>query len=247
MKPIPEYELPVLMYHRVVLDKSEAGKHNIYVTLANLRKQFDLLKKSNYQTITFQDLDASNNSCDLNKKIILTFDDGYVDNYTHLFPLLKEYGFTAVIFLVTRLQRNEWGIKEGEPVINMMNSSQIREMAEYGVEFGGHTQHHVTLSQISDLECEQEIMGCKEDVEKITNNEVISLSYPFGACNESVKNITKKAGFKYGISTNTGPDNFINDLFQIKRIEVSCKTRMFRFRKKVSGQYFASSFFNFKP
>src|SRR6185312_1091418 len=110
------YQLPILMYHRVVKKRSDAGLHNIFILERKLRRQFDYLKNNNFKTITFRDL-VHQKPRPEEKKIVLTFDDGYADNYTLLFPLLKEYGFTAVVFLVTREKVNTWGIKEGEPTI----------------------------------------------------------------------------------------------------------------------------------
>ena len=176
MKKADTYQIPVLMYQRVVNDRSEAGKHNIYVKVDNLRKQFNFLKRKGYQTITFKDQNVHN---DLNKKIILTFDDGYFDNYTLLFPILKEFGFTAVVFLVTKLRRNEWGIICGEPAIGLMNEAQLKEMHTYGIEFGGHTRNHVNLLLQSNDQIRDEIQGCKIDIEKMLNTEVLSFSYPF--------------------------------------------------------------------
>jgi peptidoglycan/xylan/chitin deacetylase (PgdA/CDA1 family) len=234
----PDYQIPVLMYHRVVEARNDAGKHNIYVYRKNLIRQFEYLKKQGYQTITFKDLQDPG---DDSKKIILTFDDGYVDNYNLLFPLLQKYQFTAVIFLVTQQTRNEWGIAEGEPAINLMTAAQMKEMHEYGVEFGGHTRTHVDMTKLTHEKLRDEIAGCKQDVENILNSEVISFSYPFGAFNEQVKKVVKESGFRYGIATKTGPDKLFDDLFQIKRIEVSYRTSLSRFKTKVSGNYFKPS------
>ena len=98
----------------------------------------------------------------------------------------------------------------------MMNEAQLKEMHAYGIEFGGHTQTHVDLTLITEEQLRNEIAGCKNDVEKILGTPVKSFSYPFGALNEQVKLVVKKSGFKYGISTNTGPDNLLDDLLQIK-------------------------------
>lgn len=136
------YEISILLYHRIVKSRREGGKQNIFVTEKRLRKQLEYLKKNGYQTITFSDLE-NYSSDNLYKKIIITLDDGYEDNYTLLFPLLKEFGFTAVIFLVTGFSQNEWGIKEGEPAHSLLNIAQIKEMDAYGIEFGGH-KHMLT-------------------------------------------------------------------------------------------------------
>ena len=114
-----QYQLPVLLYHRIVNSKKEVGRHKIYVFKNKFEAQLKFLKENGFETLTFHDL-LQNNINDWNKKIVLTFDDGYEDNYTILFPLLKKYGFKAVIFLVTQRKDNSWGIQEGEPVFRMM-------------------------------------------------------------------------------------------------------------------------------
>jgi peptidoglycan/xylan/chitin deacetylase (PgdA/CDA1 family) len=238
MAVLTEYQLPILMYHRVVKSKSEAGKHNIYVTEKDLRSSFDYLKRKGIQTITFRDLHRDQSSSDLKNKIILTFDDGYEDNHRLLFPLLKEYGFTAVIFLVTRKDKNYWGMAEGEPALHLMTQEQIKEMDEYGVEFGGHTQNHVDLSGCSLEVQRQEIAGSKEDVESIIKKPVISFAYPFGGINEQAKRVVEESGYKYAVATKTGPYNWKEDLYRIRRIEISSRTTLIGFKRKVSGYYF---------
>lgn len=232
------YEIPILLYHRVVKSRKEGGKQNVFVTEKRLRKQLEYLKKNGYKTITFKDL-KNYNSNDLYKKIIITLDDGYEDNYMLLFPLLKEFGFTAVIFLVTGLSRNEWSIKEGEPAHLLLNIAQIKEMDAYGIEFGGHTQTHVDLLKTIAEVQEKEVSGCKKDIEKIINKPVISFAYPFGGINQSIKEKIIQAGYHYGIATNTGPQKLHDDLFQIRRIEISKNTTLFSFQRKVSGYYFS--------
>ena len=231
------YELPILMYHRIVDSKSEVGKHNIYVKVDRFRKQLEYIKNKGYQTITFRDLAKIQDPGQLYKKIILTFDDGYEDNYTLLFPLLKEFNYTAVIFLVTQLTQNEWGIREGEPALKLMNKEQLIEMDKYGIEFGGHTQTHVDLKKAPADQAKQEIEGSKRDVENIVPNPVISFAYPFGAFNEESKKIVNAAGYKYGIATKSGPFNWKDDLFQMRRIEIGSQTIMPVFKRKVSGNY----------
>ncbi len=239
-----KYILPVLMYHSIIKDKSDAGKHNIYVTEENLRKQLQYLKKNDYQTITFRDIKEGKIK-DFYKKIILTFDDGYEDNYTLLFPLLKEFDFTAVIYLVTQKTYNTWGVAEGEPKKNFLSKEQIMEMDNYGIEMGGHTRTHRSLKDIPASELVNEIKGCKEDIEKMISNKVVSFAYPFGALNDEVKQVVKESGIDYGIATKSGPIDLNEDPFQIRRINISTSTGMFVFKHKVSGTYHTKKYILF--
>ncbi len=238
----PIYSLPVLLYHRIVNEDSVIGRHKVYVWEKDLEKQLLYLKNNDYQTITFFDL-QKDPSMDLYKKIILTFDDGYADNYELLFPLLKKYGFSAVIYLVTQVDHNVWGVREGEPKVDMMTKEQVKEMSDYGIEMGGHTRSHVDLSKCSVEDQLKEMKGCKEDVERLINKQVVSFAYPFGGINQVVKESTKIAGYLYAVSTNTGPKQFGDDNFQIRRIEITPKTTLMSFKSKVSGNYFYPSFF----
>ena len=237
------YQLPILMYHRVVKKRNEAGLHNIFILEKKLRKQFEYLKKNNYKTITFSNLTEAIEG----KNVILTFDDGYADNYTLLFPLLKEYGFTAVIFLVTREHENTWGIKEGEPAIPLLTKPQIVEMDNYGIEFGGHTCSHPHLASLSEETAKQEITDCKKDLQNLLGKPVLSFAYPFGEVNHRLKNHVKEAGYKYAVATFSGAYSMGEDFLQIRRIEVASQTLLSSFKRKVSGYYFKPSLLSLLP
>ncbi|MFH1005660.1 MAG: polysaccharide deacetylase family protein [Bacteroidota bacterium] len=236
-----QYQLPILLYHRIVNSKTETGKHKIYVFKNRFEAQLKYLYQNGYETLTFYDL-MKNDTSDWRKKIILTFDDGYEDNYTTMFPVLKKYKFKAVIFLVTQQKNNSWGIRESEPVFKMLNKKQINEMSEYGIEFGGHTKNHLDLTKISEQETKTEIEGCKKDVENIIQKKSISFAYPYGATNEKIKSTVKNAGYHFGIATNVGANLFSDDPFEIRRIEIRTQNRLPRFKFKASGFYFQKSY-----
>lgn len=236
-----EYQIPILLYHRIVNDQSKIGKHKTYVWEKNFREQMKFLKENGYQTITFNEIDKEY----AKKKIILTFDDGYEDNYTLLFPILKEFGFTAVIYLVTKLQRNEWAMKEGEPELKMMTKEMIKEMSDYGIEFGGHTRTHVDLQSTSKEKLQDEITGNKKDVEEITGKYALSFAYPFGAYKDETLQAVQEAGFKFGITTIFGPEKWSQDLMRIRRIEVRPKDGLSKFRFKASGFYFQKNYLQY--
>ena len=240
-----QYAMPVLMYHRIVAQRQDAGRHSIYVLKSNFVRQLDYLKKKSFNTITFKDLAARGELKPRPKEIVLTFDDGYVDNYTIMFPLLKQYGFKAVIFQVTGLGQNDWGIREGEPNIPLLTAAQIKEMQAYGIEFGAHTQTHPDLLKLDTNQRMKEIAGSKADLERILGREVISFAYPFGGINEDIKQQVHNAGYQFGISTKSGPYELRQDLMQIRRIDMTPRTTLFSFKRKVSGFYYTKTFLEY--
>ncbi|MHB1921356.1 MAG: polysaccharide deacetylase family protein [Chitinophagaceae bacterium] len=224
------------MYHRVVSLPGQGRGLTAFITREKLNKQLTYLKKMGYETLTFGDLERVDPK-DYVKKIILTFDDGYEDNYENLFPLLKKFGFKAVIFSVTGLQYNDWDGIMDQQRIPLMSWEQMEEMDSYGVEFGGHTRNHIRFDQVSLPDAFQEIMGCKQDLESGLKKPAISFAYPFGAISEPLKTMVREAGYRFGIATKYGPSEIWEDPFQIKRIEVSQKTYFLAFKLKVSGYY----------
>ena len=82
------------------------------------------------------------------KPIVLTFDDGYEDNYTYAFPILKKFSFTATIFLITRDISGLSGWSDSEETIKepLLSWDKIKEMSDYGIDFQSHTHTHPSLT-----------------------------------------------------------------------------------------------------
>ncbi len=232
-----KYEIPVLLYHRVINDPSLAGKHGTYVTTKQLEAHLEYLHKNNYTPITFEDLSMINRFDKDKKYVILTFDDGYEDNYTLLFPMLKRFNFKAVIFMVTGKKENTWDYLDEGRTFPLLERAQILEMNKYGIEFGAHTMNHVDLTKVEVAEAKQEIEGSREALEGILGKKVSAFAYPYGSVNETVKELVKRAGFKYGIATVVGPLAIHEDIFNIRRIVAHPDTNLSRFARKVKGDY----------
>ncbi len=229
-----ETALPILMYHQVLRARSR-GKFDTWVLEPALRRQLAHLRREGIETVTFRDLDRP--VAPGRRRVILTFDDGYEDNYTTLFPLLQEYGCTAVIFMVTRLATNAWAAAQGEPEARLMTRAQAREMAAHGVELGGHTRHHANFDLVPPEVAREEIDGCKADLEDWLGVPAVSFAYPYGAIHAHAKRAVEEAGFRYGVATKSGPVRLEDDRYEVRRLAVSYRTGMLAFRLKVSGRY----------
>ena len=238
------YEVPVLMYHRVIESEAEAGVHGTWVTRERFESHLKLLKSKGYQTVTFKELAENNLMLKRfdrgNKFIVLTFDDGYEDNYRVMFPVLKKYGAKAVIFLLSDSTCNAWdadNAERPEKRLSLMTPEQIKEMEVYGVEFGAHTRTHPRLSQLPLEQARDEIAGCRQSLEQTYGHSFTTFAYPYGDLNEAVKEEVKKAGFTYALATDSGNINMDSDPFQIRRIAIFPRNSMLTFRRKISGRY----------
>lgn len=238
-----KYEMPVIMYHRVIKDESEKGVHGTYVTVEQFEEQMKYLKKKGYETVTFKDLlnNRYKQRFDKDKKwIMLTFDDGYKDNYENAFPILKKYQFKGIIYVLDGIEYNKWDVDNpGNPEkrFTLMNQDELLEMQNYGIEFGGHTSTHPRLAELSTEQVKSEIINSKSNIEKIIGKELLSFAYPYGSLNEEVKKIPQEAGYKFAVATDSGSIVFSDDLFEIRRIGIFPTNNLFNFKRKVSGKY----------
>ncbi len=236
-----KYDIPVIMYHRVINNPENEGVYGTYIYEDMFKKHLQYLKDKNYTVITFKDLDKIGwrNRFEKDRKyIILTFDDGYKDNYDLAFPILKEFNFKATIFLMGSLTYNEWDVKAGgERKFSLMSVEMIKEMQDYGIEFGAHTFNHPKINTLSNEEIEHQIVDVKKPLEEKIGKEIITFAYPYGILNDYAKEMAKKAGYTFALATDSGSVCLSDDLYQIRRIAIFPNTNLFSFKRKVAGNY----------
>jgi peptidoglycan/xylan/chitin deacetylase (PgdA/CDA1 family)/glycosyltransferase involved in cell wall biosynthesis len=236
-------EIPVLMYHRVTDGAPKGTKHGIYVTAHEFEYQLRMLRRNGFTALTFNAMRriVRGDAVIPKKPVLLTFDDGYEDNYLQAFPLLKKYGMTATIFLLgdPTMRSNTWDTKDGEPEARLMTDAQCREMIAHGIDFGAHTLHHVKLTTVPLETARHEIEESKKLLEARLGYEITSIAYPYGDVNDDVKDLTRRAGYAFGVATDSGIRNFWKDLFEIRRIPIFPGASRFSFWKKTTGKYHA--------
>ena len=171
--------------------------------------------------------------------MIISFDDGYLDTFTQAYPILKRFGFTATIFLVSEYvgKRSEWEGCVGEDVAPLMTRENILTMMAEGFHFGGHSQTHKKLIVIPEEEARNEVEKGKRDLENLLQRPVRSFAYPFGDFNERIIEMVRAAGFTSARTVHTGNTHRREDLLQLRCVKINGLILMYKFKYYLTGLY----------
>lgn len=227
--PSVPYSVPegvsVLMYHMI----GDIQNNAAVMTEANLRLQMNYLRDHGYHPITMQELyDYITKGAPLPEKpVCITFDDGYLDSYTIVYPLMKEYGFPWTLFLITD--------DVGKPY-NRMTWDQLKEMADsHTVTIANHTLSHPKLHNLATAkEKEKEIVEANEALKCHLGIDNAWLAYPYGDYDDQVVEICKKAGIKMAVTTDSGRVHVGSYSYELKRVYVGNDISLARFSERLN-------------
>ncbi|WP_308893496.1 polysaccharide deacetylase family protein [Candidatus Desulfosporosinus nitrosoreducens] len=204
MVVFPQEGIPVLMYHSI---KTLPG-NSLGVPVKQFTEEMAWLCRQGYHSISPDDLYESliNQGLVPEKPILLTFDDGYSDNYSSAWPILRQYGFRATFFIIT----NSTGR-------GMMNWDQLSDLSKQGNTVASHTVHHLDLSKLSESQQEREMTVSKLEIESHLGVGVQSLCFPSGKYNKTTLALMPKAGYKLGFTTKPGKVYLGDNLLTLNR------------------------------
>lgn len=231
----------ILMYHRI---NDALPPSDLVVATAKFRQQMEYLA-AHCEVVGLESLltdERRKKKEEGRKKVVITFDDGYRDNYLNGYPVLKELGLPATIFLTTGMigtdkKRSRY---QDMPSPDMLSWAEAKEMMHSGMTFGPHTASHPHLSALS---CKEQKKEIEESIVMLNTNlsrEEISTSmfcYPYGDYNAQTLNILKGLGIKLAVTIKPGINNEQTNLLQLKRTEISGIDSMFDFKKKLCGAF----------
>ena len=203
--------IPVLNYHQI----NDTEKNALTVNTEQFEAQMKYLSENGYTAITPADmLDAWENGTQLPEKpVIITFDDGYLDNYNHAFPVLEKYQLKATIFLISDYVNT---------YPNYLTWSAVQDMQQSGlIDFESHTLSHEELTKAPDLdEAKHQLTGSKQAIEWNLGKQVNFIAYPCGEYNDDIEQATKDAGYRAAFTVNYGLAEPGEDPFILDRVPI---------------------------
>lgn len=213
---VRQVQVPILMYHYVSVPPPNADIYRLDLSVTPDRFATHLLALSStgYTTISLYDLLAhlTQGTPLPQKPVILSFDDGYRDNYENAFPLLQEFGMTATFFVVTDY------INEGHSAY--LTWEMAREMQAAGMHIESHGRTHVNLRNRKDSFLIWQALGSVETIESELGMRPRFITYPSGHYDANTIRIFKDLDFWAGLTTIQGATHSTDDLFQLKRVRV---------------------------
>jgi len=226
--------LTILTYHSI----SNEIEPDETVTPEEFERQLQYIKE-NYRVISLEEA-IEYLQTDFGKisgSIVITFDDGYSDNYYNAYPLLKKHDFPATIFLISDFIKNN-GSK-------YLSSSQIHEMKSNDISFGSHTVSHQILTRLTNEEIVREIRDSKDTLESRLDQKISSFAYPVGTradFNDEIMEIVKACKYTCACSNMYGMNGENADIFALKRIGIETTDNFFIFKQKLDGALNIMSF-----
>ena len=144
------------------------------------------------------------------KPVLITFDDGYTDNYTNAFPILKALGLRATIFVIPASIG-----KSG-----YMTWDNLKEMEKSGITIESHTMNHIKLEELPDDEIRKELLDSKTVLEDNLGHPIEFLAYPTGTYNLHIAGIARDVGYKAAFTVKYGNVDLGSNMYALERVPI---------------------------
>ena len=229
-RPTVDYRHPrILMYHMIRPRIPRARFNKLRVAPEMFEEQLRYLTENGWRFAFVSELDSLP---DTEKTVVLTFDDGFRDNYLAAHPLLVKYGAKATLFLVVDRFDRDWStVKKahhdsGELMReDKLTDTELRAMLDSGAwELGAHSLTHALLRDLGEAEKKCEVAAAKDAIETQFDTAVSSFAYPFGIYDQTDVAAAANAGYRFAVTTDAGISTDLDaEALTLKRVKVSGK------------------------
>ncbi len=211
LKSSSSQNILILMYHYIELAPASSTLKGLYLDPSIFKSQLNEIKNENFNDVFVSEVANSliSKKSLANNSIALTFDDGYEDFYTNVFPLLKKCKIKATLYVIINALDTP----------GYLTREQLKELSnsEY-VEIGSHTFNHPDLTTLNQFKSEYEIIKSKKALEDIINKPVLSFCYPFGHYSEYDAKLAAQAGYLASVTTANGVSHDKSELMTLTRL-----------------------------
>ena len=219
----------ILMYHSLKRNLQN-NKYNIYNLDPNVfESQIKLLQhfpKNNLKNNVVPLIEGVSKG----EGFVISFDDGYLDTLSTAAPILNKYKFPFVVFISPKaiIDNNR----------NYLSVSNLKELASLpGITIGAHGFSHCRLTKCDDRKLELELVKSKQWLEDTLSVSIKTMSYPYGAFDNRVREAVLKAGYDLALSSRFGVYRLEDDNLTISRTDIWAQDTNNRFIKKLSGNW----------
>lgn len=201
-------QIPVLAYHRVGYTEGE-----LTVSPERFNSDLQALQKRGFTSVTLEQFQTflADRSVELPENpILITFDDGYLDNFEHAYPALQKRGMVGTFFIITGMLGDE----------ERLAAENVIEMSQGGMSIGSHTVSHRQLATLDKDTIHEELLNSKEVLESILGKMVTAIAYPQGSYNDATVEIAQNLGYITGLTTKEGICLKESPDFELRRIPI---------------------------
>lgn len=193
--------LLILGLHRVGFPPPHAKIRGLFISPQLLAFELSLIQKMGYRFATLKQALANPQE----KTAVITFDDGYADNYSAALPVLEKFNAPATVFVITGDVggKNVVWKEAGEDLpSDILDWESLAELQARGWEIGSHAHEHIHLARYGEAEQERAIQRSIREIEKNLGTTPVSFAYPYGSYNDATKRVLTRAGIKYAVTIN---------------------------------------------
>lgn len=223
--------IPVLMYHSI---SNENDNNLMKVPKDQFSSQMKYLKDNGYYTLSANEFyNFIVNDVPVPKKsVLITFDDGYQNQYDNAYPILKKYKFHATMFIITNyLDKGTLYLK----------SNELKEMSDNGIDIESHTLNHAKLDKLSYSDQLANLKDSKDKLENICGKAVRFIAYPYGYFNINTVKACQKADYLMGFTTSGKWANTEKGVYAVNRIYVFPYYSMDNFKDRVNNSNYGQA------